>query len=1199
MHPEYSSNPGAPSHIVGIGASAGGLKALEQFFTHMPPESGMAFVVIQHLSPDFRSLMDDLLGRCTKMPIYRVSDGMTVSANSIYLIPPRMNMTIREGRLYLTERATTEYLSLPIDIFLHSLAKDAGERAVGIVLSGTGSDGSRGIRSIAGVGGLVLAQSLDTAQFDGMPRSALATDAVRTAVAPEAMPEILIAHVQDPESVAPLIAERETIGLLGGDIDAIFTLLRRRYRIDFAQYKATTVGRRIQRRMDLVGIGNILEYVNLLAEDSEELDQLYFDLLIGVTAFFRDTEAFEALRQHAILPLLDQMSPDDDIRVWVAGCATGEEAYSVAMMLIDEAEQRDHRGKIHIFATDVHPTSLVVAGNGLYEQSRLTGVPERYMQRYFSETDPGMYKVATSIRKHVIFSRHDVVTDPPFTRLDLICCRNLLIYLQPHVQDQVIGLFHFALKVGGVMFLGSSEGLGRLANEMEPLDKHWKIFRKRRELKLNVPLNSAAAGRTLDPALPSMVTPRTRSATIDRQLLQAYDALLEQYMPPGFLIDENRRILHYFGDVSTFLQPRGRADEDVLSILKPNLSLALGTTLERVRRERSPVVTRNVRVPGPEGEKIFDVLVRSLRAGDTEHFHIAITETTAAAAPAAEKEGDVIFFDMAREVSERTAEIELELKLTRESLQATVEELQTSNEELQATNEELLAANEELQSTNEELHSVNEELFTVNVELESKNQELQTLNQDLDHLLRALAIGIVYLDRHLRIRKFNPAIAAFFELLPQDIGRPLEHIAYRLEGRDQIITEAQAATREGLSSEREVRGADGRWFLRRITPQRSDDQDIEGCVVSFAEVTAIKEAQEKVRISEQRYRGAVAGSQDTFVLLETVRDTHDHIIDFRYIDINDEGLRYLGRSREAVLNQLLCDVEPQARHDPRLLNTFRQVVSSGQPIVRVLSDTDPDNGRERHIRQQIVKAGDGVVITASDISEQKAAEHALINAVNEKELLLKEVHHRVKNNLQVIASIINMHTQFDLDLPVGEMLEAMAARIRSIALLHNQIYQADSLSDLLFEPYARALIATLVRTLGHPDMRIQIEIAADPIVLTIDQGLGIGLLLNEFVTNSFKHAFIGRNEGTIWISMRLLDENWGMLIVADDGIGSSKYQQEQRRGVGSEIVDTMVAHLHGSIERNSDTGYRVRVRIPNIRMFPVASQPEAMAAGGV
>ncbi len=836
------SESARPTFVVGIGASAGGLKPIEEFFDHMPADSGMAFVVVQHLSPDFKSLMDELLSRHTKMPIHKVSDGVAIEPNSIYLIPPEKNMAMSDGKLLLTDKTEVRSANLPIDIFFRSLAQEAGEHAVSIVLSGTGSDGSRGIKDIREAGGLVLVQSLETVGFDGMPRAAISSGVVDLICAPEEMPARIIEYATTNDRTALQQTEFQEDNAAPDEsaMFRIFRLFRQNFNLDFSLYKPATITRRIERRMQLLAITNIDSYVEALESDVEEIDCLFRDLLVEVTHFFRDPDAFQRLRESILPELLRRSDPKQEIRVWASGCATGEEAYSIAILLSEAIANAKSEQKFKVFATDVHRKSLEIASAGFYPSHALESVPPE-LHSYFVKNN-GICNVKREIRKNVIFAANDLTRDPPFTRIDLITCRNVLIYLEPKVQKRVLSMFHFGLRVGGVLFLGPSETVGDLANEFEPLDRHWRIYSKRRDIRLpeaaRMPL-TPVLGSVIHEHSPSFVA--TNTVTSNKTWLSnAYEELLAKHVPPSLLVDEFNELVHCFGSARKLLSPpEGKPSNDILKMLDKDLSVAVSSAMHRARQENIPVTYKGVRVKvGENDQRIYRVTVEPYRKTDRSLFLISLEQTE----KATPMEQVVEDFQTGAGSGERIGQLERELNYTRETLQATVEELESSNEELQATNEELIASNEELQSTNEELHSVNEELYTVNTEHKEKIEELTELTSDMDNLLRSTEIGTIFLDREFHIRMFTPSIAAGFNVLDQDVGRPIDHIASKLDNPN-LMADATKVLLDGIPIESEVCSKRGKAYLQRIQPYRVEDS-IEGIVLTLTDITAIKEAEQ-------------------------------------------------------------------------------------------------------------------------------------------------------------------------------------------------------------------------------------------------------------------------------------------------------------------------------------------------------------------
>ncbi|PAW63160.1 MAG: hypothetical protein B9S34_14815 [Opitutia bacterium Tous-C1TDCM] len=845
-----STPPSHPELVVGIGASAGGLRALESFFQAMPPDAGCAYVVIQHLSPDFKSLMDDLLARHTAMRIHRVEDGMPLERDCIYLIPPRKLMTVQRGQLRLTDREANRQLEFPINVFLESLAADCGGRGIAVILSGTGTDGTHGVRAVHDAGGLVIVQAPESADFNGMPRSALNTGLADYILPPERMPEAVNTFARYPQLRMMLNSHPMTPHEAASSFAPVLDHLRRSCGIDFGAYKLPTVQRRIHRRMGFLRQTDVEKYARLLGEQPEELDELYRDLLIGVTEFMRDPEAFETLARE-VLPDLFRKPGRDEVRVWVAGCATGEEAYSVAILLDEAARAAGFSGRCTVFATDMHRDSLAAASAGIYERARLEHLGLDRIARHFREESEGLYRVVPDLRQRILFSPHNLICDPPFTKLDLITCRNVLIYFQPPAQEQVLGCFHYALRPGGTLFLGSSEGLGVHEAGFSTLSGRHKLYAKSSDSGAP-PAEIRPLSPLRNPRLPPAVPVVTGNVAVNRPLLQAYDFLLKESVPASLLVTESGEIVQFFEQASRYLLvPEGRAHDNLFNRTAGDLRLVLSSLLPKAFRTGETGQARGIRLGEGEAAQLVDVEIRPIpdeRNGTTLAQIVFDRPRRAPAAVAAEADAGADF--TSRDALDgRVHELELELKTAKENLQATVEELQTSNEELQATNEELLAANEELQSTNEELHSVNEELYTVNAEFERKNNELKLVGEDLHNLLSSTDVATLFLDRHLRIRRFTPTIARIFNLLPQDIGRPLEHLAYQLEGEPDLPQLLQQVLTEGVAVEREIRSRENTWLFQRVLPFRTAEGKTDGVVITFTDISPIKAVQDKLNLA--------------------------------------------------------------------------------------------------------------------------------------------------------------------------------------------------------------------------------------------------------------------------------------------------------------------------------------------------------------
>lgn len=830
-----AADPDAPDFIVGIGASAGGLEALERFFQAVPPDSGFAFVVIQHLSPDFNSLMDELLARFSRMPIVRVNEPVVPRRNTIYLLRPRKEMMMLNGRLLVFDKPPGERLSMPINTFFRSLARDVGDRAVAIVLSGTGTDGSLGLCDVHEAGGLVLAQSTESAKFDGMPRSAIATGQVDSVLAPEDMPKLLIAYAKNPSvpiSFSPALVS--TAALSG--IPAVIDRIREVYGLDFGYYKPTTISRRIERRVTLGHSASIEAYCASILNDPDELDMLYKDLLIGVTRFFRDPEAFAILEQDVIPKIVEQVPLADEIRVWVAGCATGEESYSLAILLIEALEKQGRELHFKIFASDVHRKSLQSASDGLYSEESLEALSDERRNRFF-EREPGGYRVTARLRRHILFSHHNVIRDPPFTRIDLVSCRNVLIYLQPAAQVKALASFHFALKLRGFLVLGPSEGVAELQSEFDTVERQWKIFCKSRDAKLPADLRMDL--------LSPLGRPMPRAATPgDLRMSRIYDAIFKRYMSSAVLVDARRDVVHVFGDAERFLRlPAGRMTTDLVAMARGDLRMAVSSALQIAQKKGERVTFRDVHTEDGGSEVLMDVSADPIFDPISNSTYFLVMFDTHVPKDDAGA-GVAGTFSVGEDTRVRLQQLEIELLQAKESLQATIEELETSNEELQASNEELQASNEELQSTNEELHSVNEELYSVNAEHEQRIRDLNRVSGDLKNLIQATEIGSIFLDGEMKIRFFTPAAAKLFNLIVQDIDRDIRHITSKIKD-DDVFEDIERVVATRMPIEKRVVALDGDIYLRRVMPYLDVNRVPSGLVLTFVDITALSRAEEQ------------------------------------------------------------------------------------------------------------------------------------------------------------------------------------------------------------------------------------------------------------------------------------------------------------------------------------------------------------------
>ena len=840
--------------IVGIGASAGGIEAFRKFFETMPAQSGLAFVVVLHLPANRRSLLPEILGRWTSMPIVEVSDLCSVKADTVYVPPPGSIVTFRDGRLHLhqpTQDETPE--AIPISVFFDSLARALHEDAIGIVLSGTGSDGALGLKAIKTCGGLTLAQGTDgnAPLHGGMPDSAIATGAVDIVALVEDMPR----HILTAQRVRRRNAERADGEELIDDRQrlAICAILARQLGHDFAGYKDKTFLRRVQRRMQVLGLADVQPYIDRLERDRSEVLMLFRDLLIGVTSFFRDTETFEALSQTVVPKLFEGKGPDNTVRVWVSGCATGEEAYSLAILLIDFAEKLGHAApRIQIFATDIDESAISTARAGRYPSALMTAVSPDHLRRFFLTSVDGAYTVTKAVREICTFSAHSLTRDPPFSRLDLISCRNLLIYLDTDLQAAVIPAFHYALVPDGFLLLGSAETVSRHENLFEAIDRQHRIFRRRDTPSPPLQTYGRHLTRELQPSPDALTGPAANRRGNMRSANRANARVLERFGPAFIVVGPAGDIVQYSSRIGRFLEPAaGLPSQNVLDMARSGLRLHLRSALKQaVETGRAIEIPQvNAAIPG-EGNRLIGVAVEPLfEQGVAPLYLIVFLESSTPV------QGRVDVAEGGEPLGQTDQRLEAELRDVREQLQGITEEHETALEELRSSNEELHSVNEELQSTNEELEtskeeiqSINEELQTVNTQLSGKLDELDRKNMDLKNLFESTEVATIFLDRFLIVRGFTPAVANIYNLIPSDHGRPLTDIVSRLRysGLREDV-ESVFNTLEPL--ERRVTRDDGEMhYLMRAQPYRRPDSAVDGAVVTFVDVTSVVKAEQHQRL---------------------------------------------------------------------------------------------------------------------------------------------------------------------------------------------------------------------------------------------------------------------------------------------------------------------------------------------------------------
>ncbi len=919
--------------VVGIGASAGGLAAFEAFFSGMPAERDpdMAFVLVQHLAPDHKSILTDLIRRYTRMQVFEVEDGMTVRPNCAYIIPPNRDMAFLNGSLQLLEPSAPRGQRLPIDFFFRSLALDQRERAIGIVLSGTGSDGSLGVRAIKGEAGMVMAQDPTTTEFDGMPRNAIATGLVDYELAPAQMPAQLIAYAAHafnnlPQAAASANHTSET------NLKKIFVLLRAQTGHDFSQYKPSTIHRRIERRMAVQQIDALERYVKFLQQTPGETEALFRDLLIGVTNFFRDPDAFKMLEEQVMPKLFADKPSSSSLRVWSAGCSTGEEAYSLAILLQESMEALKQSYTVQLFATDIDSRAIATARVGLYPSSIASDVTAERLARFFSaEPDHSAYRIHKGLRDMLVFSEQDLIKDPPFSKLDLISCRNLLIYLGADLQKKLIPLFHYALKPGGILFLGTSEGIGDFGDLFTSLDRKMKLFQRRDDFHgtQRTPLSRFLPPMSaVDAALPRPSGNKMFAAKLPvRELTE--QALLQQLAPVGALVNGHGELLYLHGRSGMFLEPApGEVSiSNILYMARDGLRLDLTTALHKAKSLGQAVRVPGLRVKTNGHYTRVNLSVHPVSAPlavtPESPLYLVILEEIRQSADvlalsAAPVEGVVVDTNLSA-VEAQIAALKDELRAKDDYLQSTHEELESSNEELKSSNEEMQSVNEELQSTNEELEtskeelqSVNEELATVNAELQTKVADLSIAGNDMNNLLAGTGIATIFVDHQQRILRFTPAAMRIINLIRGDVGRPVGHIVSNLMNYTMLVKDVQAVLDTLVPSEVEVRTTEDKWYSMRIQPYRTLENVIEGAVISFIDISVMVQAREALGKAEALSRLALLA-----------RDARDAIcmqdLDGRILAWNPGAVRLYGWSEAEALRMNLRERVPPALRERALI----------------------------------------------------------------------------------------------------------------------------------------------------------------------------------------------------------------------------------------------------------------------------------------
>ena len=916
--------------IVGIGASAGGLEALEQFLGNVPENSGMAYVIIQHLDPTQKGMLPELLQRITKMRVFQVKDRMSVKPDCVYVIPPNKSMSVLKGVLHLFEPVEARGLRLPIDFFLRSLADDRQERGIGLILSGMGSDGSTGLRAIKEKNGIVMVQEPATAKFDSMPRNAI---------------DSVLADIVAPAGELPgrLLDFLKHIPVLKSDLDIeikdksslekIIILLRSYTGNDFSLYKKNTVYRRIERRMGIHKIDKISSYVHFLQENPKEVDILFKELMIGVTNFFRDSLVWEKLKKTVIPDIITNQQAGSVIRAWVPGCSTGEEAYSLAIVFKEAIEKINPHGgfSLQIFATDLDNEAIDTARKGIFPSNISADVSTNRLNRFFITTDDG-YRVNSEIREMVVFAQHNIIMHPPFTRIDILSCRNLLIYMDSELQKKLLSLFYYSVNPDGIILLGSSETLGTQSHLFTPVDSRLKIYQ--RSVTTVIP-------EVFD--FPSSFA-RTRSTNTEKQLparpilniqTLADQMVLQNFSPAGVLVNENGDIIYISGRTGKYLEPAvGKANLNIFAMLREGLRHEFSAAFRKAIINKESLVLHNLKLGTNGGTRTVNINIQWIDKPEPLYGTIMIIFTDVPeihdTRPRIKKGGKTY-------ASIRQSELENELEHTREEMQSILEEMQTSqeelksaNEELQSTNEELQSANEELTTSKEEMQSLNEELQTVNAELQAKVDDFLRVNNDMKNLLNSTDIATLFLDKELNIRRYTIQATTIFKLIKSDIGRPFTDLV-----SDLIYPELSADAFEVLRTlifiQKQIATGDGRWFSVRIMPYRTFDDRIDGLVITFINISDLKQVEVKYYETEQMNHFLIDSSSDVIIKLSA---------DLKILEFNSEAETFFGKKREDSVNQYFIHMfipEPVRKKTEKDMNEMLKRLTGGKFKMQVIT----------------------------------------------------------------------------------------------------------------------------------------------------------------------------------------------------------------------------------------------------------------------
>ncbi len=1190
--------------IVGVGASAGGLEAFTKLLKQLPTNTGMAFVLIQHLDPTHDSLLTQLLAKTTSMPVTEVADGMEVSADRVYIIPPNAVMVIVGNSLQLFPREQMRGRYLPVDLFFQSLATHRQQRSIAVVLSGTDGDGALGLTAVKAAGGMTFAQDLASARFGGMPQHAIATGCVDFILSPAEIAVQLgkIGRHDELTRVSPPPAA-EVFLESGHTLSAIFTLLKTAKGLDFTGYKSATLMRRMRRRMVLHNLDRLDDYYHYLQTEPLEVAELYGDLLINVTSFFRDPSAFETLKRSVFPDLLQAKSPGTPLRIWVAGCSTGEEAYSLAICLLEYASELEMQLPIQIFATDINEVAIDRARLGIYQRDRIEGVSSNRLQRFFVELEDG-YQIGKSVRELCVFAKQNLLADPPFSQIDLISCRNVLIYFGTELQKRLIPIFHYALKPNGFLLLGTSETIGEFSDLFDPIagaaarelevpsgiehaktdgrpsDKKSKIYRRKLTPKRHY-LRFNSSNLSLEKVKPLMPIDEDNRSDLD--LHQEADRIvLNRYAPVGAIVNEAMNIVQFRGQTGDYLEPAaGRPSFNLFKMAKPDVLVELRAAVHQAKQSNEIVRQEGLQVRTASGNKIVNLEVVPFQVGAAAgRYFLVLFEEVAIAIDDSLVRSPIVTEKAKAKDGKQSAlalentRLQQELTTTREYLQAIIEEQESTEGAVQIANEEILTSNEELQSTNEELETsqeelqaTNEELHTINEELNSRNSELSQTDNDLQNLLSSSNISILMLDGGLKIRRFTIPAQRIFNLIPTDLGRPLSDIQPNLILPD-FVSSIQETIDTLATKEQEVQDRTGYWYSLRMRPYRTLDNRIDGVVIGLVDINTLK-------------RSAM--------LLEAARDYADAIVetvrqpllvlsaDLRIIRANRCFYTTFALSPDRAEQQSIFELEQGVWDLPSLRSLLETILSSNTEfhdfeITQTLVGQPPRilllNARKIIDERET----QSILLAIEDITERRQAEAQIQDSLTEKEVLLREIHHRVTNNLQIISSLLSLQSNRITDPQLQEILQDSQNRVRAMASIHEILYRSTNLAALDFAEYIQLLVTNLFDsiTVARTAISLRVDIQPD-VTINVDRAVLCGLIINELVTNAFKHGFPDDRGGEVLVKLTASEDLFTLSVSNNGRTLPPDFDLHDVRSMGLTLVLSLIRQIKGNLELETGT----------------------------